>query len=107
MSVEFLQDLIKIDFPDSDILERKASSWQFLNFPIGEIEVAIEYNEYLGYGVSLFDKDNHPLDGLFGKCDAFFVEEQDVIEYLKQEITRRNETSSTNIRGGNDTQKSD
>lgn len=90
MGIELLQDLVKIEFPDSDVLERKASEWEFLNFPIGDIDVAIEFNEQLGYGITLFEKDDHPLDGLFGKPDAFFREEQEVVDYIRKEIQSRN-----------------
>ena len=40
--------------------------------------------------MSIFDKNNHQLDGLFGKSDAFFVEEQEVVDYIKKEIQSRN-----------------
>ena len=90
MGIEFFQDLLKIEFPDSDILERTASEWQFLNFQLEEFEIAVEFNHSLGFGVSIFSKDSHPLDGLFGKPDAFFAAEQAVVDYNKKEIQSRN-----------------
>lgn len=67
LDIEQLSQDLKAQFPEVEIEIRKSddpNGFQFLNLVIGDFEVAVEWKDELGFGISSFHKDSS-LDGLF------------------------------------------
>lgn len=77
--IELLSQNLKVQFPESEIEIRKSddpNGFQFLNLVVGNFEVAVEWKNELGFGISSFHEDPSSLDGLFDSPSEWHSTEQ-------------------------------
>jgi DNA-binding XRE family transcriptional regulator len=76
--VDQLRQHLKEQFPDAAIETRKSddpNGFQFLNFLIGDFEVAVEWKSEHGFGISSFQDDSSASAGMFDPpCEWYATE---------------------------------
>lgn len=73
--IDQVQESLKQFFPDMEIVVRKAddpNGFHFLNVFCGDLEVAVEWKQDRGFGLSCFQSDDDALEGAYDTPDEWF-----------------------------------
>lgn len=73
--IEQLNDALRAEFPDVEIVVRKADDplgMQFLNIYSDDLEIALEWKPDRGFGLSSYHSDSHDLDGAYDAPDEWY-----------------------------------
>ena len=76
---------LKAKFPDAKIEIRKADDpkgFQFLNLRLHDLEIAVEWKQDEGFGISSFSANSNELEGLFGPPDAWHRLPQEALDRI-------------------------
>lgn len=93
--VDQLSQDLKAQFPEAQIEIRKSDDpdgFQFLNLVVGDFEVAVEWKNELGFGISSFQEDPSSLDGLFDSPCEWYATQQGAFHRVASLVCDRRTT---------------